>query len=79
MIRLAVLKKRINATLREAAKGGKGPAIKEKIFIFRDKKAPMAIKLEGVEGVRALMTWPLMNELFCGFPNAKKMKIYFTK
>ena len=32
------------------------------------KKVPMAIKLEGGVG-RALMAWPLVEELFfCGFP-----------
>ena len=38
----------------------------------------MAAKLEG-EGVKALMAWPLVEELFCGFPRQKEEKKYENK
>ena len=51
--------------------GGKGRAIKEKFTFKRLKKISIAIKLEGGEG-KALIAWPFLEDLFCGFPPPKK-------
>ena len=50
------------------AVGGKGLAIKKKIYFFEDfflvEKFPTAIKLEGGSGGKALMPLPLRKYLF---------------
>ena len=47
--------------------GGKGRAIKEKITFLNTKKDTITIELDG-GGVKALMAWPLVEELFLRLP-----------
>ena len=49
--------------------GDKGQAIKENNnFFLRLKKIPMDIKFKGGGGDKALMAWPLVEELFLRIP-----------
>ena len=62
--------------------GGRKKVFKIRFSYFKTKtKVPMAIKLEG-RGGKALMAWPLVEELFLRLPLGKPqkplaIKIYF--